>query len=340
MSRRRRFDAAPALATLKGFQRATVEHVTRRFFGTDPTRRFLVADETGLGKSLVARGVIARTIEQLQDDDSVDRIDVVYVCSNADIAQQNLSRLDVTGDPHLPFASRLTLLAKHAQRFALGGGQLLKPVNLVSFTPGTSFDMGWQTGKAEERAMLYLLLESLLDLTRSRASAARRLLQGQVGTIDRFTDIVNRLKRDLSSDIDPQIVRGFAAAVRRHGLLGQFEDLVDQMGRRQSVPNALRDEVRTLTGRMRSELARVSVHTLEPDLVILDEFQRFRHLLDERTEAGELAHHLFNYGDAKVLLLSATPYKPFTYAEEAAAGDDHHRDFLRTLGFLTGKSPT
>jgi hypothetical protein len=340
MSGRRRFEAEPALATLKGFQRATVEHVTRRFFGPDPTRRFLVADETGLGKSLVARGVIARTIEQLQDDDSVDRIDVLYVCSNADIAQQNISRLDVTGDPHLPFASRLTLLAKHAQQFALGGGQLLKPVNLVSFTPGTSFDMGWQTGKAEERAMLYLLLEGLLGLARSRATAARRLLQGQVGTIDRFTNVVNQLERDLAGDIDPQIVRGFTAAVRHHGMLRQFGDLVDQMGRKQSVPDALRDEVRTLTGRMRSELARVSVGTLEPDLVILDEFQRFRHLLDQHTEAGELAHHLFNHGDAKVLLLSATPYKPFTYAEEAAAGDDHHRDFLRTLEFLTNGCPS
>jgi len=37
----------------------------------EPTRRFLVADETGLGKSVVARGVIAKTLERLQDDPSV-----------------------------------------------------------------------------------------------------------------------------------------------------------------------------------------------------------------------------------------------------------------------------
>src|SRR6266516_3078064 len=249
------FDPAAVLAGLKNFQRDTVEHITRPLYGPSPVRLFLVADETGLGKSLVARGVIARSIEHLQHDDSVGRIDVVYVCSNADLAQQNISRLDVTGDPHFSFASRLTMLAKHSRRLALGSRNFTKPVNLVSFTPGSSFDMGWQTGKAEERAMLYLLLEGLLDLARSRASAARRLLQGQVGTIDRFTDVVNQLERHLTGDIDPQIVRGFAAAVRRHGLLRQFDDLVEQMGRRQSVPDALRDEVRTLTGRMRSELA-------------------------------------------------------------------------------------
>ena len=118
-----RFDAEPILEPLKDFQRATVEHVTERLYRSpQPSRRFLVADETGLGKSLVARGVIARAIEHLQDDDTVDRIDIVYVCSNSDIADQNLKRLNVTGQDHLPFASRLTLLAKHSRRLAAVAG--------------------------------------------------------------------------------------------------------------------------------------------------------------------------------------------------------------------------
>jgi hypothetical protein len=100
------YDAAPVLAGLKDFQRATVEHVIRRLY-TDQTatRRFLVADETGLGKSVVARGVIARALQHLQDDDSVQRIDVVYVCSNADIAAQNIARLRVTDDECLTLST-------------------------------------------------------------------------------------------------------------------------------------------------------------------------------------------------------------------------------------------
>ena len=109
--------------------------------------RFLVADETGLGKTMVARGVIARAIEELEHDPDVDRIDVVYVCSNTDIAHQNLNALDVTGDEQTAFASRLTLLAKHSRHLTRSGAELTKPVNLISFTPGTSFDKGWQTGK-------------------------------------------------------------------------------------------------------------------------------------------------------------------------------------------------
>ena len=61
-------DTSSALAGLKDFQRATVDYVFDRFYGPDPTRRFLVADEVGLGKTLVARGVIARTIDHLWNE--------------------------------------------------------------------------------------------------------------------------------------------------------------------------------------------------------------------------------------------------------------------------------
>jgi hypothetical protein len=71
-----RFEAAAALAPLKTFQRRTVDYVFDRLYGeNDPVRQFLVADEVGLGKTMVARGVIARTIEKLWD--STDRIDIL-----------------------------------------------------------------------------------------------------------------------------------------------------------------------------------------------------------------------------------------------------------------------
>ena len=57
---------------LKSFQRRTVEHAFERLFlATDSTARFLVADEVGLGKTLVARGIIARAIDHYWND--VDR---------------------------------------------------------------------------------------------------------------------------------------------------------------------------------------------------------------------------------------------------------------------------
>ena len=36
--------------------------------------------ETGLGKSVVARGVVAHTIQELEKDPSVDQINIIYIC--------------------------------------------------------------------------------------------------------------------------------------------------------------------------------------------------------------------------------------------------------------------
>ena len=103
-----RYPAAQTLARLKDFQLRTVDYVFNRLYGPNPTSRFLVADEVGLGKTLVARGVIAKALEHL--DGKVDRIDIVYVCSNAAIARQNVARLNVLGQGDFSLASRLTLL--------------------------------------------------------------------------------------------------------------------------------------------------------------------------------------------------------------------------------------
>ena len=333
-----RFDAAPIIRGLKGFQRDTVEHVTRQFFGPTRSRRFLVADETGLGKSMVARGVIARTIERLQDDDSVDRIDIVYVCSNAEIAKQNLSRLNVLpvaegGHKPLESASRLTLLAKHSRHFARATSGASKPVNLVSFTPGTSFDMGWQTGTAEERALLFLLLEPYLALSDGhQRRTALNLMRGHVASVERFADRLDWLGQALDGPPDPVIAGKFVELAGEAGLIDGVRRLIEDLGRKVELPDQIRVEAAKLIGELRSQLAKASVETLQPDLVILDEFQRFRNLLEKDSDAGQLAHDLFDHGDAKVLLLSATPYKPFSYAEESE--DDHYRDFMRTLEFL------
>src|SRR5947209_8034228 len=86
----RKPETASILAHLKDFQRATVEYVFHRMYlDKDYVHRFLVADEVGLGKTLVARGIIAKAIDHLWDRNQ--RIDIVYVCSNADIARQNIS---------------------------------------------------------------------------------------------------------------------------------------------------------------------------------------------------------------------------------------------------------
>ena len=111
---------------LSDFQRATARHAFHQLYRDEnSTQRFLVADETGLGKTHVAREVITQTVNHLQHVDDVERIDIVYVCSNADIAAQNIRKLNITGSQDTSFATRLSLLITRPELLnaeSVGGG--------------------------------------------------------------------------------------------------------------------------------------------------------------------------------------------------------------------------
>ena len=66
--------------------------IRRRPASSSPTRSVWA-------RRLSPAGIIARTLHHLRED--VRRIDIVYVCSNAAIAQQNVNRLNVMSDEHL-----------------------------------------------------------------------------------------------------------------------------------------------------------------------------------------------------------------------------------------------
>jgi hypothetical protein len=328
-------DTASALAGLKDFQRATVDYVFERFYGPDPTKRFLVADEVGLGKTLVARGVIARTIDHLWN--TVPRIDIVYICSNADIARQNIDRLGIPGCEDAAQATRLTLLP--LQMHDLGRHR----VNFVALTPATSFEQTGGGGRWDERVLLYWLLDRAWGIHGPRASIY--VMQDYAGTtsferaIRAFdsTKVNEQIAEEFVSSLAKQVQEDVAAG--RPDLRTRFDELRDIFCR--SDAKTTSDQTRQRTrwiGELRRLLAHVCLATLQPDLIILDEFQRFKHLLNEDSPAGELARDLFESQagqGCRVLLLSATPYRGLSLHHEE--DDDHYGDFLALLRFLEGE---
>lgn len=324
------FNAGPALAQLKRFQRRTVDYVFDRLHGPDSVRQFLVADEVGLGKTMVARGVIAKTIEALWDRSK--RIDILYICSNQAIAQQNLNRLNVLGKRAMALPTRMTLVP-----LQLRGEQDLSAnkVNFISLTPGTTFNLRSTTGVVEERALLHRLLEAMGH----PFTPLRNALQVDAGN-GRWDACVNSMTL---KGIDPTIVANFQDAVRGDlGLNSAIEEMISLFPRRQpTYPDEKRWKRNDVIGALRSKLSHACVNALKPDLIILDEFQRFRELLRGEGEPAELARALFDYSDdtasARTLLLSATPYKMLTLSGDEPDDGDHYEDFLETIEFLYGR---
>ena len=314
------------LAGLKGFQRKTAEYAFDKLYrAEDSKRRFLIADEVGLGKTLVAAGVVAQAIDHLREE-GVPRINVIYICSNQAIARQNVDRIR----HHLPIetkplAERITLLPYRLDN-------LNREVNLIALTPGTSFNAASAEGIVEERIILYrMLTEAWGDLGHN----ARRVFLGWLSSVKRFKEHESSYT---NREIDPSIVNQFRSAVKGPGseLHSEFIRVRDLLTDDQDN-EAWRHRQR-FVGKLRRLLAHACLDALEPDLVILDEFQRFRDLLNPKTPSGELAQRLFEHEDShskvRTLLLSATPYKMYTLSHES--DDDHYRDFLRTVRFLKG----
>ena len=72
------------MAQLKDFQCATVERINELF--RDGQNRVLVADEVGLGKTLIARGAIAKTaIIQYEKNDDIFKMLEIHCRFNDDI---------------------------------------------------------------------------------------------------------------------------------------------------------------------------------------------------------------------------------------------------------------
>ena len=101
----------------------------------------------------------------------------------------------------------------------------------------------------------------------------------------------------------------------------RFKELCGLFGyARKYIPSDQRHARALLIGELRSLLAATCMQALEPDIIILDEFQRFKHLLQGDTPASQLARALFDYSDeassARVILLGLIDMESGTVSEK------------------------
>lgn len=331
------------LAGLKDFQQASVERVIENFFSAGHSERVLVADEVGLGKTIVAKGVIAQMLRRqinhnLESDDSEQPLQpfrVTYICSNLALANENRKKLAVFSDNlakkyvREPSFGRLVELAAKERHGA--NGQLLE---VCSLTPSTSFSLTNSDGNVWERQILFRCLMSH-DALRPWSSVLDRLMRSKVKH-STWDEQKRRFKS--SFELDQDLVDEFLSDLEAEASLS--EDLADWLGLAGcSYINVLEAIGRRLSGcltddsggtwnelfsgiagatvdvssasfyqlrsELRTKLAKTCARHIHADLFILDEFQRFDSLLDmsEDSENALIAQEVFKRDNPRKILL-------------------------------------
>lgn len=279
---------------LQPFQERTVRYVHRQMFMNDQ-KRFLVADEVGLGKTKVAQGVLALATARSRN--------VVYLASSAQIVGQNLPKLAST---HLSPASvqSLCLLADTAHTFQR---------RIIGLTPIKDL-RGDHFGSVQERGMLYRLLRgSNLGFRRDNDLAELFRGRARAGTFQYHADL--KVSSDLRRRFLRRLDKDLLAALRD-------PDHVHRYGRR-----------RQIVGRLRAVLATCALEALNPDVVIVDEIQRFADQLMTDRPSPQVDYLL----KKRMLVLSATPYQPNRVG--GLDGPDPHKGFLELVSFLNRDDP-
>jgi hypothetical protein len=330
----------------KDFQEAAAERIVELFKAGQ--HRVLLADEVGLGKTIVAKTVVEKTGLWRRECKAEDYV-VVYICSNAGIADQNCSKLGIAKENRVSISEgRLSMqhlkLAELSQKGA---------VRLIPMTPATSFQMRGGAGTVRERALAYLLMddshlfgsygEEMSLLMRTFFIAKDGSWQQYVGEQnERIMQLADekRYRKEmqacLKERLSPELINEIKAVcrkLRRYGV-----ERLKENARLDAVISWR--EQKDLINRIRYCFAEISLGMLNPNLVIMDEFQRFRDLIevddDDKSDSAMLSRKfLREHTDSCVLLLSATPYKPYSTLTELTEGEETHQEgFFRVMNFL------
>ncbi|MGI5935346.1 MAG: DEAD/DEAH box helicase [Oscillospiraceae bacterium] len=312
----------------KDFQEATAQRIVE-IFEKEGQNRVLLADEVGLGKTIVARAVVGK-VSNWHRKMGDKHFKVVYICSNINIANQNSKKLGICDEDCLRVSeSRLSM--QHLKIYQnQGRGHGFQ--QLIPLTPATSFSMTGGCGNQEERALMFVLLcrlpafqglSGFSDFMRyyelKNWDYYVNLYEGQAVSCDENgSGYFSKMTAALNDAITSDMIREIQAICRKTA--------TEDKWRSRDIINSLR-----------RIFAQISLDELEPDLVIMDEFQRFRDLIAPADdETGMLSKKFLHDSATKVLLLSATPYKPYSTLEEISQNEsfDHYREFMQVMDFL------
>ena len=352
---------------LEDFQKATVNYTMEQFFNQSRDK-MLIADEVGLGKTIVSRGIISKMYEKHHAKFSEEPFNVIYICSNQAIAKQNIEKLNfLQGNAAkniVDYSSnddRITALAYKPKEINREFN-----IRIKAFTPGTSFDQNTTSGRSDERVLLFRLVHEYSELKNFQKQLSWFFKNNKRMRDENWNNMVmDAIMYD--SDSEYSLEHYWSVRPIRPEIKSVFRLKLERKAQKKFIPRCYeylniseeiswidiivklcshgishhdyskRNELKELLKSLRIILSECCSRYLNADLFILDEFQRYSKLLQTENQDNpgiELARQVLNKEDTKVLLLSATPFKPYTNDFDELHGESHYNEFRQLLKFL------
>ena len=332
---------------LSDVQHATVDYLYHRMYD-EGQNRMLVADEVGLGKTWIAKGLVAKAFARWQKCKCRKKksFNVFYICSNQQLSAQNLKKVNFTKDKRCVVSqvNRISLLA-------------YKPYYdnvefcIYSLTPDTSFNEASTLGIKEERLMLYAILEKDPEIMKHKVRFGKlmegfwRLKEGSWQPQHESSSLRKRLRDNFPELYIESLDKSYVdqdscpECYRHYGLNGKMTllDFIRTVATRfDRRTDKMWDIYAETIGKLRRTLTDVCLSLMDADIFIMDEFQRYSQLLDTKSssEQATIAQKVFSQQNAKVLMLSATPFKAFTNKHDEKNNEQHYKELKRVLQFL------
>lgn len=343
------------LSGLKDFQKATVDQTIMKYQVTEHSHRILVADEVGLGKTIVAKGIIAELLKEHIASNNPKPMRVIYICSNLALADENCQKLALfSGQDAQRWVKpstfhRLVELAIEPKQSAITDQHFIE---ICTLTPSTSFNLTAGAGSCRERAILATLLSKTDILNKFKKPILELFKTHQITRENRWKEELAHLEQH--SDIDLAILSLLASHLDKpcesklldEHFLSRAEAalyLIDCWTTNSGETDNTRDLFHSFRIEIRRLVTGLCAGNLHADLFILDEFQRFQSLTDNSSNSEEslIAKQVFSNQNKnqqiqpKILLLSATPFKAMTTLNEEDNENSHHQQLHNLLEFLS-----
>ncbi len=340
----------------KDFQKYSADAIYENLFGKNRSGDyFLLADEVGLGKTVITKNLVKRLIDNRKDR----KIHVYYVCNNLTLAGQNRERLvpeELKNRHHdwdekfLVKADRLSLL------HGMSDDHEESRLKIYSLTPQTSLREDRMRGNRHEKELLYNILSyqkgndfreflqaffrgwlksslsdniSIAQLKVLKSALERVELPGKKGGSNNDTVTVKSLLQQVYDQWYRPLRKVEKGLLKKDGDPWQLSPMFDHRLIHEWRYRVIKRLVKELALLNFDRSLGTSAGVIR--LVVLDEFQRFDEILElkrgngdgEKSIAGEM------FRDNRVLIVSATPYR--AYSEKP---NQHYEEFEKVLRFL------